>query len=183
MISSKTGKQLKAGPFISIYLSFFLLLAPIVLVCCTPTELKQQEDLPFQRLWISKHLIPYRIDDGKTMYGSGYLLRLEPDSSAALLGADFYWKNDSLYQGGEPGRMVKTGTWNRRNQTLLLNLKLLEAGMKLPGIEIGQLQLDTLRMLNKNLFLYKEDTLIPVTKLSRRLEEMLNTNILLTPNN
>lgn len=79
--------------------------------------------------------------------------------------------------------MVKTGTWNRRNQTLLLNLKLLEAGMKLPGIEIGQLQLDTLRMLNKNLFLYKEDTLIPVTKLSRRLEEMLNTNILLTPNN
>ena len=148
---------------------------------CTQRDSVQQIDRPFERYWISKHLDYYSVDTaiggGKTIYGSAFLLRLDSNGQATSLGADFYWKNDSLYQGGEPGMTVKTGSWHRSDQTLALKQALVVKTIMRAGDRIGQLELDTIYIEANGLFLRKSDTLVPVTKPSTELQSFHKTII------
>src|SRR5687767_7857363 len=95
---------------------YLLTILPLCLVGCTQTETRQQNSKTLDRYWISHHLEHYTLDSsiggGQTVYGAGFLLRLDTNGQAASLGADFYWKKDSLYRGGEPGMSVKLGDWH-----------------------------------------------------------------------
>ena len=57
---------------------------------------------------------------GKTIYGSAYLIRLDSNHKVNFLTADLYWKDDSLYLGGEPGIIMKSGNWNVEDSNVLL---------------------------------------------------------------
>jgi hypothetical protein len=159
-------------------MKLLLRILPLCLVSCIQTETKHQEITPLQRYWISKHLASYTIDSalggGQTMYGSGFLLRIDSTRQVAYLGADFYWKNDSLYQGGEPGMTLKFGNWRRRNQTLMLHQKLLAKDIMLTSDKIGQLELDSVRIEGESFLIRNRDTLIPVKTPSKELEMLLD---------
>lgn len=156
----------------------FLTILPFALVACFPPEIKQKEAQPLNRYWISKHFEYYDIDSlfggGQTMYGSAFLLRLENSGQVASLGADFYWKNDSLYQGGEPGMTVRIGNWLQRNQNLILNQKLVARTIMLTSDRIGQLEVDTITLQGDSLLIRRSDTLIPVKKPSMEIDLLLN---------
>lgn len=141
------------------------------------TETEQQGSRPLKRYWISKHLDPYTVPafgGGQTIYGSGFLLRVDTNGQVISLGADFYWKSDSLYQGGEPGMTLKFGKWHRMNQDLIVNQKLLAKDIMLTSDKIGQLELDSIQIQGDSLLIRKRDTLIPVKNPSRELELLLD---------
>lgn len=148
------------------------------LLACNRQETKQKENEHLNRYWVSKHLEPYTIDSavggGQTMYGSGFLLRLDSNGQAVSLGADYIWMNDSLYQRGEPGMSIKYGSWEVSEQRLFLNQKLLYKMIMHTSDKIGQTELDTLMLRGDSLLIHKTDTLTPVKKPSNELELLLN---------
>ncbi len=159
-------------------MKFLATICLIYLVGCVPTEIMRQDNRPLNRYWVSKSLEPYVIDSalggGHTMYGSGFLLRIDTNRQVAYLGADFYWENDSLYQGGEPGITLKYGNWKQRDKTLLLQQKLLAKDIMLTSDRIGQLELDSVKIQGDSILIYRRDTLVPVITPSKELEALLN---------
>lgn len=141
------------------------------------SDTRDQRDLALTGYWVSKHLEPYSIDSafggGKTTYGSGYLLKLGYNGQATSLGADFYWENDSLYQGGEPGLTLKIGDWKKEHQSLLLKQRLASKTIMLISDRIGQLETDSITVLSDSSMIRKQDTLIFVTKPSDDLKQFI----------
>ncbi len=140
-------------------------------------DTKTQKDQALTGYWVSKHLESYSIDSalggGLTMYGSGYFLKLDSNGWVTSFGADFYWDNDSLYQGGEPGITLKIGDWRREHKSLLLNQRLASKTIMLTSDRIGQLETDSVKVLSDSLLIHKQDTLILVKKPSRDLEQFI----------
>ena len=127
--------------------------------------------------WLSKNLEHYAIDPtlggGQTIYGSGYLLKLDSTGEVTSLGADFRWENDSLYQGGEPGMTLRIGEWHQKDQSLLLNQKLISKTFMLTNERIGQLEADSVSVQSDSILIHRQDTLILVKKPSKELEEFV----------
>jgi hypothetical protein len=136
--------------------------------------------------WVSKHLETYPIDSAlggvKTTYGSGYLLKLDSNGQATLLGADFYWDSDSLYHGGEPGMTLKIGDWKKEQQRLLINQRLASKTIMLTSDRIGQRDTDSVLVLNDSSMIYRQDTLVFVKKPSNDLEQFIERIVLFHKN-
>ena len=150
------------------------MIMPIAFVTCFQSGTKNQRSNIFPGYWVSKNLGHYSVDSslggGQTIYGSGYLLKLDSNGQATSLGADFYWKNDSLFQGGEPGITLKIGNWESRGQLLLLQQKLISKSFILPSDRIGRSEVDTVFLEPNSSMIYGQDTLILVKKPSRELQ-------------
>lgn len=148
-----------------------------MLVECLQPDTRIQQDQALTGYWVSKHLEPYSIDPalggGKTTYGSGYLLKLESNGQVTSLGADFYWENDSLYQGGEPGMTLKIGKWIKEKQGLLLYQRLASKTIMLTSDRIGQQETDTISVLSDSSMVHKQDTLVFVKRPSNDLEQFI----------
>ena len=127
--------------------------------------------------WVTKNLEHYAMDSslggGQTIYGSGYLLKLDSNGQVASLGADFRWEKDSLYQGGEPGMTLKIGEWNQKGQSLLLSQQLVSKTFLLSGERIGQLEADSVFVQSDSTLIHGQDTLIFVKKPSKELVEFV----------
>jgi len=148
----------------------------LVSIGCSRREPDQFMDNAVVGYWVSHKLIPYEIDarlgGGQTKYGSGYLLRLDKDGQAVSLGGDFYWDNDSLFQGGEPGITLKIGKWRIENGVVYLDQILSLKSVMLISDRIGQPELDTIRLVNNKILVRKLDTLIYVKNPSRELDSL-----------
>jgi len=154
---------------------YYFILFTLLLACSHQSEF--QNITSKSTFWISENLDYYSIDSifgsGKTIYGSGYLLSFSPDQKVNFLTADFYWKNDSLYQGGEPGIIMKSGEWSIKDSTLLLNERLLEKSIMMLSDTIGEVQKDTFQIENDTLISYKRNKLIPLKKGSEQLKDFV----------
>lgn len=120
---------------------------------------------------------------GKTVYGSAYLIRLDTNHKVNFLTADFYWKDDSLYLGGEPGIMMKSGDWDIKGSNLLLSQKLVAKTFLMPNDHIGQAEVDTFKISKDGTLTYKGDTLLPLKKPSSELKSFLDRNWAASINN
>jgi hypothetical protein len=158
---------------------YLLTLFPIVLIACWQPGNSKQHDPGMTGYWISKNLEPYSVDSafggGKTIYGAGYLLKLDTNGQAVSLGADFYWKDDSLYKGGEPGMTLKIGNWHKEENILLLNQRLASRTFMRTGDRIGQIETDSVNVFVGRNLIHGQDTLISVKKLSIDLKEFVET--------
>lgn len=108
-------------------MKYILIVLLFIYAGCSHPDKGNLIDHKISGYWVSRHLEPYAMDaslgGGQTLYGSGYLLVLDSNNKMASLGADYYWNNDSLYQGGEPGMTVKlvSGKWNIKTCYLIKN--------------------------------------------------------------
>jgi hypothetical protein len=148
-----------------------------VLVGCLQPDTRIKQDQALTGYWVSKHLEPYSIDPalggGKTTYGSGYLLKLDSNGQVTSLGADFYWENDSLYQGGEPGMTLKIGDWKKEQQSLILKQRLASKTIMLTSDRFGQPEADTISVLSDSSMIHRQDTLVFVKKPSTDLKQFI----------
>lgn len=146
-------------------------------MACFQSDTKSHKQDTFQGYWVSKNFEYYDIDTalggGLTMYGSGYLLKLDSNGQATSLGADYYWKSDSLFQGGEPGMTLKIGQWHTNGKFLFLKQKLASKTIMLTSDHIGQTEIDSFLVQGDSSMIHGRDTLIFVTKPSRDLEKFL----------
>ena len=149
----------------------------ITLVSCSQQDTKSQKVMALTGYWLSKNLEHYAIDSalggGQTIYGSGYLLKLDSTGVVTSLGADFRWENDSLYQGGEPGMTLRIGGWQQKDQSLLLNQQLVSKTFMLTSERIGQLETDSFFVQSDSTLIHRLDTLIFVKRPSKELEEFV----------
>ena len=155
-----------------------LIILPYALVACLQRDTTYNGVNPLEKYWISKTLDDYPVDSalggGQTIYGSGHLIVLDSNSQSMSLGADFYWENDSLYHGGEPGMTLKMGRWQLNDGFVTLYQKLVLKTFMLSGEVIGQSEVDTITLKGNGQLIYKYDTLIPLLKQSNELELLLN---------
>ena len=128
--------------------------------------------------WVSKYFEYYEIDSSvgneKLFYSSALLLKLDSNKKVNFLSSNFYWNNDSLYLGSEPGRIMKSGSWELKDNEIVLHQNLLYKERMLTGDSVGQPESDTLKLEGDSLLIYKNDTLIPLTKPSQGLLNMMN---------
>jgi hypothetical protein len=126
--------------------------------------------------WISEKFDYYPKDSItgiELMYGSAYFLNLNSNQEVRFLSGDFYWKNDSLYQGGEPGITLKAGNWKVKDSLLILSQKLIERTIMRISDTIGQIETDTLRFVGDSIIIYRRSRLVPVKKVSKELKEFM----------
>lgn len=93
-----------------------------------------------------------------------------------LLSGDFYWQNDTLYKGGEPGITLKAGKWNLVNSGFVFTDTLLHKTFRLPDESIGRTERVFATRVNDSMFIYENDTLIPVSNLSADLKAFMNSS-------
>jgi hypothetical protein len=156
---------------------YLIVIAIFFVTACTQYRKPYNETSFKSPYWISKVFDYYEIDSalggGKTIYGSASLIRLDSNHKVNLLTADFYWKDDSLYLGGEPGIIMKSGTWNVKDTNVLLSQKLIQKTFKFTGERIGQVESDTLKIPADSILRYNSDTLIPLNKPSSELKAFM----------
>lgn len=151
----------------------------VIITClsCSRVDTKSHADLSLTGFWVSKNLEHYSIDSavggGQTIYGSGYLLKLDSNGVVTSLSADFRWENDSLYQGGEPGMTLRIGQWQLKDKSILLNQRLVFKTIMLTSDRIGQLEVDSVSVNSEKTLIYRQDTLIKVKTASKELETFI----------
>lgn len=126
--------------------------------------------------WVSSRLNFYKTDSSTGIspnYGSGKLIYFYEGNKARTLVRDFYWKNDSLYWGGEPGLIRRTGTYHINNGKVFLDQKLVEKTFLLPNESIGIATTDSLKIVGANMLITRNDTLVQVARMSKELKKLI----------
>jgi hypothetical protein len=126
--------------------------------------------------WVSNRFDLYETDSAtgiKPIYGSGKLLYFTKGNEARTLIRDFYWKNDSLFWGGEPGFIQRTGSYQIHNGKIVLDQKLVEKTFLLPYESIGMAIKDSLQLIGDRRLVTKNDTLEQVTRVSKELKKLI----------
>jgi hypothetical protein len=129
--------------------------------------------------WFSDSLQPYILNPAtgeRTIYGSAVLLYLDEKQNIKLLSGDFYWQNDTLYKGGEPGITLKVGKWNFIDSGFVFTDTLLHKTFRLPGDSIGRTGKVFATRINESMFIYENDTLVPISNLSADLMTFMHRN-------
>ncbi|RYE28863.1 MAG: hypothetical protein EOP48_33080, partial [Sphingobacteriales bacterium] len=142
-------------------------------VSCRHNEASKTSALEVCGYWVSQYLDQYEMDpsvgSGKTVYGGGRLLYLNLNGECKSLSGGYYWENDSLYKGGEPGTTIRAGTWEKRDRTVFLNQRLVFKTFMLTGTKVGDIGLDTIHYKQPNSLIYLADTLVRVKNISQDL--------------
>jgi hypothetical protein len=159
--------------------SYFLIIVYVALcVSCRHNEVSDTSTQEVCGYWVSEDLDHYEMDpslgSGKTAYGGGRLLYLGLNRECKSLSGDYYWENDSLYKGGEPGITIRAGTWEKKNRTVFLNQRLVFKTFMLTGTKVGDISLDSIHYIHPNSLFYLGDTLIRVTNISQELKTIVH---------
>lgn len=153
--------------------NWYLLLTLVSFGCDSKNEKKV---LLEDSYWVSSRLGSYETDSAtgiKPNYGSGKLIYFYEGSEARTLVRDFYWENDSLFWGGEPGLIRRTGTYQVKDGKVILAQKLVEKTFLLPYETIGMAVNDSLQLVGGKMLVTKNDTLVQITRVSKELEQLL----------
>ena len=148
-----------------------------VVGACKQNNIVTKKIMLVSQYWVSDSLQHYLLDStqggGKTLYGSAYLLYLNSNKTANFLSADFYWKNESLYLGGEPGMTMRTGRWVLTDSQLSINQKIIYKTFKFPDDSLGVFDTDSLKINGDSILLYKGNRLVPLNKISSELKTLM----------
>lgn len=152
---------------------FFLLLMIFLITSCNQsTNTFLAKSLTLSKFWISKD-IKFNSSHSNP-FGEGTIYYFSSDNTFKTFSNDFAHKGDSI-TWGEPGIILRKGTWTIQNKSIILKHNLVFKTFLLPIDDTINIKIDTIIIKDKIMIDNHEKQFIPVNLITKELQKFISS--------